>query len=223
MNMVAIQGSPHGMQGNTGRLLSAVVEGAEKAGADVEVFCLGDLNIAPCRACDACHRTGECAIGDDYQQVRDALLGADAIVFASPNYISNVTAQMKALFDRLCGPLHVNALRGKHAAAVVTAGSAEIAAVAEYMLSYLRRLGCWTVGSVGAEARQLTEPESCAEVLEQATALGARLVEAAAHNEHYPDQEAEIQAAAEHMRRLVLSRRDHWPYEYEVWQARGTS
>lgn len=221
MKLVAVQGSPHGMQGNTGKLLGALLEGAQAAGAEVSLFCLDELNIAPCRACDACHRTGECAIADDYQQVRGALLGADAIVLASPNYLSSVTAQMKALLDRLCGPLHINALRGKHAAAVVTAGSTETRPVADYLLGILRRLGCWTVGSAEVEARQLLDPTSAAKLLDQAAALGRRLVQAAADDVRFPEQEAEIQAAAERMRQLVLSRADHWPYEYQVWQSRG--
>ncbi|MCD6365646.1 MAG: flavodoxin family protein [Planctomycetes bacterium] len=43
-------------------------------------------------------------------------------VLGSPNYIFNVSAQMKALLDRCCGPLHRNAWDGKYGVAVVTSG-----------------------------------------------------------------------------------------------------
>ncbi len=122
MKLVAIMGSPHGMKGNTGRLLSSLLDAAGDAGAQVTTFLLGDMDVAPCRGCDVCHKVGKCAIKDDFQTILAAMLDADAIVLASPNYIFSVSAQLKALFDRCCGAVHLQAMEGKYAAAVVTAG-----------------------------------------------------------------------------------------------------
>jgi multimeric flavodoxin WrbA len=221
MKLVAIMGSPHGVKGNTGKLLGSLLQAAEAAGAETTLLCLGDLTIAPCRACDSCHRTGTCAQDDDFQKVLDAMLECDALVLASPNYIFSVSAQMKALLDRCCGALHVLAMWGKYGAAVVSSGGAGSDEVESYMLRFLQALGCWTVGSVGSDAARLFDAQASAEVLQQAASLGTRLVEAATNGERFAEQQAALATRAEYMRKLVTSRRDHWTYEFGVWESRG--
>jgi len=220
MNLVAVMGSPHGMQGNTGKLLGSFIQAAEAGGAQTTVFCLGDLDIAPCRGCDVCHRVGSCAIKDDFQTVLQAMLEADGIVLASPNYIFSVSAQMKALFDRCCGAVHLMALRGKYAAALVTSGGGGCDEVEQYILRFLRMTGCWTVGSTGAEAFRLADPQAAEQTVQAAADLGRELLEAADAKKQYADQEAELAAMAGFMEQLVTQQREHWTYEYEAWQAR---
>ncbi len=221
MKLVAIMGSPHGMKGNTGKVLAPLLEAAEKAGAEVTTHSLADLHIAPCRGCDACHKTGQCAIKDDFHAVRQTMIDADAIVLATPNYIFSVSAQMKALFDRCCGPLHLQLLDGKYAAAVVTSGGSGYDEVESYMLRFLRSLGCWTVGSVGAEAWQLFDESKASEVQQTAADLGTQLIAAAQAKQPIPEQQAERDAFRERMRDLMIRQRERWPYEYQYWEALG--
>jgi multimeric flavodoxin WrbA len=220
MNILAINGSPHGINGATGMLLSEVVKSAQAAGAAVTTLVISQYTLGPCRACDACHKTGVCAIKDDFPTFRDALLAADGIILASPNYITSVSAQLKALMDRCCGLLHCLALQGKHAAAVVTSGGDESEQVEQYLLRYLRCLGSWTVGSVGASARELF-PAASSKVPQAAAGLGATLVEAIASGKTYPQQVQEQAAFAQRMKQLVAYRKDEWPFEYEYWKSRG--
>jgi len=221
MKLVAVLGSPKGMQGNTGMVLGALLDGAREAGAEVELFELGRRHVAPCRSCDACHKTGQCSLRDDFDGILRAMVEADAIVLASLNYIFSVSAQMKALLDRCCGPLHIQLLEGKHAAAVVTSGGAGSEEVETYMLRFLRTLGCWTVGSVSAEAARLFADTTRAEVLVEAAGLGAELIAAAAGDRRFPEQQAEHDEFRGRMQQLVTFRREEWPYEYEYWQAAG--
>ncbi len=221
MKLVALMGSPKGMKGNTGVLLGGVLEGAKGAGAEVTVFELGALKVAPCRACEACHKVGTCSIDDDFGQIRQAMVEADAIVLASPNYINSVTAQMKALFDRCCGPLHLQLLDGKYGAAVVTSGAAGCEEVETYILRFLRTLGLWTVGSVGAPAAQLAADDTRAQAVASARTLGAQLVAAAADRRAFPEQQSERDAFKDRMRQLMTFRREEWPFEYEHWKAAG--
>ena len=221
MKLVAILGSPHGMKGSTGRLLAGLLDGAREAGAEVSTYSLSEKQVAPCRACDVCHKTGKCSIQDDFQELLQAMLDADAIVLASPNYIVSVTAQMKALFDRCCGPLHLQIMDGKHAAAVVTSGGGGSEEVESYILRFLRTLGCWTVGSVGAEGAQLFGEDSRTKMLVSAASLGAKLVVAAEAKQTFPDQQAERDAFRQRMKQLMTFRREEWPYEYEYWEAAG--
>ncbi|OPZ28468.1 MAG: 2-amino-4-deoxychorismate dehydrogenase [Lentisphaerae bacterium ADurb.BinA184] len=221
MQIVAVNGSPHGEKGSTGRLLAEVLGGTREAGATVQLFELGRLEIKPCRGCDACHRTGQCPLADAFAQVSAALLAADAVVLASPNYMFHVTAQMKSLLDRLCGPFHLHAFEGKYAATVVTAGGPELAPVADYLTRFLRAIGCQTVGGVAAEAYRLTDAAAAGERFAEARALGRRLVEAARDKVSFPGQEAERSAAARRMRELISLRHSDWSYEYEYLRHHG--
>ena len=219
MNIVAILGSPHGMKGTTGALLAGVTSSAKAAGADVKTFLLSKMTVKPCHACDACHRTGECSIKDDFNTLKTTMLAADGIILASPNYITSVSAQMKAVFDRCCGPLHCQAMQGKHGAAVVTSGGAESVVVEKYMVGFLQSMGCWTVGSVGGEARQIMEEKAREPKLKAAAALGARLVEAIRDKKTYPSQVAVQRAFYQRMKMLVTMRKDDWAYEYKYWKS----
>ena len=218
MKLVAVMGSPHGMAGNTGQLLEACVSAARDAGADVSVFCLGDMEVGPCRGCGACHKTGECVVKDDFASIREALLEADGIVLASPNYIFSVSAQMKAMMDRCSCPIHCQALDGCYGAALVTSGGGGEDEVADYMQRFLRALGCWTVGGAGATAWQLAEESGKQQAMDRAAELGRTLLEAIGKKQTYADQADERTAFQERIRELVAVHRDEWPYEFAWWQ-----
>lgn len=218
MNLVAVMGSPHGMAGNTGQMLKALIEGAKDAGAEVSFFCLSDMEVEPCRGCGACHKSGDCVIQDDFEELKRVMLNADGIVLASPNYIFNVSAQMKAMMDRCSCPIHCQALEGCYGAAVVTSGGGGEEEVADYMQRFLRAVGCWTVGGVGATGPELADDTSRADALQRAAGLGRTLVEAIAQKKTYPDQAEERAAFADRIRALVAVYKDEWPYEYAWWQ-----
>ena len=221
MKLVAIIGSPHGMKGNTGQLLEGVLQGAKAGGFEAATFCLNDITVKPCHACDVCHKTGKCGTKDDFDTLKSAMLAADAIVLASPNYISSVSAQMKAVFDRCCGLLHCQMMDGKYAAAVVTSGGEGSSVVEDYMLRFLRTLGCRTVGSVGAEARRLQDPAAKAAALKAAADLGSSLAKAVKTQLTFPEQAAERKAFFDRMKQLVTMQKSAWPFEYEYWKAKG--
>jgi multimeric flavodoxin WrbA len=221
MKIAAILGSPHGVKGPTGMLLNEVVSSARKQGAEVDVFSLTEYEVKPCRACDVCHRTGVCSIKDDFPKLRDAMASADGIILASPNYIFSVSAQLKAVLDRCCGPLHCQLFADKHAAAVVSSGGAGHEEVQEYMLRFLQSTGCWTVGSVGAAAFELSNEALRSQHLKAASELGASLCRAIAAKESYPQQQHRRGAFFERMKQLMTARKAEWPFEYEHWKAKG--
>ena len=97
--VVAIYGSPR-RKGNTSTLLDHAVSGVQEAGLEVKRFYLRDLTVSPCLEIYRCKKDGECAIGDDFQVVRDAVLEAKGLLLASPIFFYSVSAQTKALMDR---------------------------------------------------------------------------------------------------------------------------
>jgi multimeric flavodoxin WrbA len=149
------------------------------------------------------------------------MLGADGIILASPNYITSVSAQMKAVFDRCCGPLHCQTMRGKYAAAIETSGGTGGEEVQQYMLRFLRSMGCWTVGSVGAMGADLADAIRRQAVFAKGAELGKSLVAAVGAKQTFPDQIPERQAFFERMKKLVQFREEAWPYESQHWKSQG--
>jgi len=221
MKIVAIMGSPHGVKGSTGLLLGELTKAAQQEGAEVTTMLLARQTVKPCRACDACHRTGVCPIKDNWQKYKQAMHEADGIVLASPNYIFSVSAQLKALMDRCCGPLHCQSLRGKYAAAVVSSGGAESAEVESYLLRFLQSLGCQTVGSVGAAGFELANEPTRSGRLTAAGELGRELVRCIAQKRSFPEQDERREAFFQRMRQLIQMRQADWTYEFNYYKSQG--
>ncbi len=222
MNIVAVNGSPTGSQGSTGRLLAALAEGARAAGAEVTLFELGQLTVKPCTSCRTCQQTGACVITDDYPRIKAAMIAADGIVLASPNYISSVSAQMKALFDRSFSMFHCQALHGKYGAGVLASGGPTYQMAEEYLLHVIGSSGCWKVGSMGTGGGVIDDPDQAPDVLKEAHDLGGRLADAIKNKQRFPEQEEEREQHFEIMRWLVTEHKDKWPYEHEYWQTHWT-
>lgn len=100
MKILGILGSPR-PNGNTAALLRSVLEGAAAQGAHTATISANKLSVRACQVCDACKRTGCCILKDDMQEIYDKINAADAIIFASPNYMGGIAANLKPVLDRL--------------------------------------------------------------------------------------------------------------------------
>ena len=81
------------------------------------VSTLPEMAIERCRQCDAdgwgvCRARGSCVIEDDFAGLVERMREADAIVFATPVYFSDLSESLRAILDRL--PTHWPA-RGREA------------------------------------------------------------------------------------------------------------
>jgi multimeric flavodoxin WrbA len=99
MKILGIVCSPR-IGGNTEILVKEALAGAKELGANVELITLSEKNISFCDGCDSCTKTKKCKIEDDMQEIYLKLLEADGIIFGTPVYFWNVSAQAKALIDR---------------------------------------------------------------------------------------------------------------------------
>ena len=88
--------------GNSTILALKAAEGVNAAGGEADVVPIGKLKIAPCNACDACRTKPEagCVIKDDMQPLYQKIEDAQGVIFATPVYWFNVSAQMKLFLDR---------------------------------------------------------------------------------------------------------------------------
>lgn len=90
---------------NTDTLLQEAAKGAEDAGAQIVHFDLFRLErYTGCISCFGCKREknkGHCICRDGLTPVLDAIRESDGLIIGSPNYLSEMTASFRALYERL--------------------------------------------------------------------------------------------------------------------------
>jgi multimeric flavodoxin WrbA len=103
MRVLGIVGSMR-KDGNTDKLVTAVLEGAKEAKSKIRVQAvhLSDLEIGPCRGCyDVCAKTPyKCVVKDDFQGLVQKMEEADGLVIGSPLYF-HVPSRLVAVCERL--------------------------------------------------------------------------------------------------------------------------
>ena len=102
--IVVVNGSPR-KGWNTDTLVTEAAKGAESAGAQVEKFDLYRLEkYTGCISCFGCKKEkfkGRCICKDGLTPVLDAIREADGLILGTPNYLSQVSAGFRALYERL--------------------------------------------------------------------------------------------------------------------------
>jgi multimeric flavodoxin WrbA len=213
MKLSVIQASPHGMKGYTGRLLKPFLAAVKEAGAEVDLFSFDSLTVQPCRGCvEICHGKGTCHLQDDCEKI-----AADGIVFAVPNYMFGVTAQLKALLDRLSFTLHCMRLYGKYATTLVTCGGSPPEDVENYLHKILPQFGLRLVDGINGVMLQFEDPDENAKIEQASADLGRRMVQAIQRKETRPEQEEAISQAFEINSFIVQSQKDRWPFAFDYW------
>ena len=90
---------------NTDTLVTEAARGVESAGATVKKFDLYKLErYTGCISCFGCKKEkfkGRCICRDGLTEVLDAIREADGLIIGSPNYLSEMTASFRALYERL--------------------------------------------------------------------------------------------------------------------------
>ncbi len=130
MHVLVLSGSRN-PQGQTATAIGAVAAGLAAGGVTSDVVFLPELALERCRQCDAngwgeCRSAGHCIIEDDHAALVARLVAADAVVFATPVYFSDLAESLRAFLDRLRRlSLHESlkaSLTGKPALGVCVAG-----------------------------------------------------------------------------------------------------
>ena len=150
----------------------AFAEGAREAGHEVEILHVGKMKIAGCLGCEYCHTKGEgkCVQKDDMEKVIPAYLDSDMIVFATPVYYFDMTAQLSAAIQRMY--CIGKPARATKAAMLISSGSPGTGegAIVSYknMLAYL---GIEDMGVCALAGEDSKSEEKLAEIREFAKGL----------------------------------------------------
>lgn len=193
-----------------------VLKSLSEQGIESEVIHLLDFNINFCRHCEECHKKIlYCSIKDNTSLILKKMLEAEGIILATPNYINQVTASMKALFDRSAHFIHCKRLLGKYVAGVVSSGSGQNQEVLDYIQYYAHTCGGQYSGGVssGIQASQ--------KIIEEAYKLGDKLARDMKEKMIYPEQSEIIEQGKQYFRKIIKSRKDEWQEEYQYWANKG--
>ena len=103
-NIIAINASPR-VNWNTSQLVKQVAQGAEAQGAHVKIVDLYKLEkFTGCISCFGCktkEHVGVCVCKDGLYSVLQDINNADGLVIGTPNYLGDISAGCRALYERL--------------------------------------------------------------------------------------------------------------------------
>lgn len=188
MKLLGLSFSPR-KQGNTEQLMEKVLSGARQRGAVTELYRVADRDIKPCSGCGSCFKTGECSIQDDMQEVYERLLEADGILFGTPVYFYNMTAQGKTVIDRtiaLLGP--ERSLTNKVGGIIVVGGSLGLIDAVKDLYFYMVTRQMLPANFVAAYASGEGDVNRLQKCMKAAEDLGRQMVQIAEKKFTYPEE-----------------------------------
>jgi len=105
IKVLGICGSPR-KNANTEFLLNQALNAAKSVdpeSVDIEAYSIAGKEYLPCVSCFSCAKTGECVRSqkDDFNELRDKWIEADAVIMAVPVYHMSIPGQLKCFIDRL--------------------------------------------------------------------------------------------------------------------------
>ena len=187
ISILAIHGSPR-KNGNSIYLAHQALEAAEKRRAHVQQVYLDDLNIKPCKGCDACRKgiKGHCIIKDDMQKLYEKVIKSDILLLSSPVYWFTYSAQLKLFFDRLYAVQTetLSALKDKKVGIILTFGDVDpfVSGAANAVRSLqdaFNYTGTEIVGIACGSAGAAGDARKNKELVRQARELGKKLAQPA--------------------------------------------
>ncbi len=182
--ILIIAASPR-KNGNSTILASKAADGVKAGGGEADLAPIGNLKIAPCNGCDACRARPDagCVIMDDMQPLYQKIRDAQGVIFATPVYWFNMSAQIKAFIDRSYAIQGKDswAFTGKDVGVILTYGDSDV--VTSGGINALRSfqdicvyVKANLVGAVYGSADKPGDIQANGELLKSAYSLGEKMV-----------------------------------------------
>ncbi|MDD2753491.1 MAG: flavodoxin family protein [Candidatus Portnoybacteria bacterium] len=105
IKILGISGSPRGAKSSSHKMLETLLAHARSFGAETKVIMLCEKKMKPCEGCVS-DSDRECEFpcihcDDDTNEILQAMIDADAFVFATPVHWSSPSAAIKILIDKM--------------------------------------------------------------------------------------------------------------------------
>ena len=120
--IVGICGSPRKQA--TEHVLEEALRMLQEKGFQTKLWTVRGKWVEYCSHCDYCLKNKECVVQDDLQELYALLTEAKGIIFATPVYNGGVSAQTKAVMDRMRAVVAAdkNFFKGKIGMGIATGG-----------------------------------------------------------------------------------------------------
>jgi multimeric flavodoxin WrbA len=188
MKILGLSFSPR-EQGNTELLMETALAGARALGAETELYRVAEKRIEPCDACGACFNSGECPIQDDMQELYAKMSECDGILFGSPCYFYNITAQGKTVIDRTIALGHgKRTLTNKVGGIIVVGGSLGLVDAVKDLYFYMATRQMIPANFVAAYGSNKGDVKKLGKCMQAAADLGKQMVLIAEKGFTYPEE-----------------------------------
>jgi multimeric flavodoxin WrbA len=140
--VTAFVGSAH--KGNTHKAVGIFLDHLKAQGeVETEIVTLSNYKLGICRGCRLCFSKGEefCPLKDDRDVLMEKIMASDGVVFATPNYMFQLSGLMKIFLDRFGFLGHRPRFFGKAFTSIVTQGFGGGNKIVEYLDSTAPFLG----------------------------------------------------------------------------------
>lgn len=118
-------GKPH-QNGTSALMAEQFIKEAEIAGQKIYRFDAAFKKVHPCIGCDKCEcGKHPCIFQDDMKELYRKLKEAEVVVYISPLYYHNISAQLKTVIDRYHGINDFIRGTGKKVLTIITAAYPE--------------------------------------------------------------------------------------------------
>ncbi len=174
--------------GNTEILVEEFLSSAGEYGATTELLTIWDKDVKPCDGCYSCEKTGDCHIKDDMQEIYPKLLEANGIIWGTPVYFYDVTAQAKILIDRSYALYIKGGLTNKVGGVISVAGSLGHLAVWNLFSAFFSVSHMLSTDFVAGYASKKGDIRKDKHAMKAARELGRQLVMLVERQFKYPEQ-----------------------------------
>lgn len=159
VKILGISGSPRGAKSGSYKMLETVLAHARSFGAETKTIVLCEKKMRPCEGCVS-DRDRECVFpcvheDDDTNEVLQAMIDADAFVFATPVHWAAPSVSIKILMDKMTAieEYHYEIafkdgrepLLGKPCALLASQEGDGATMALSWMAGELREMGIWTL------------------------------------------------------------------------------
>jgi len=166
LRVLGICGSPR--KNKSSRfLLDFALEAAKATAPEIvktELYSISGKTFHPCDSCHQCEKLGHCRkTDDDFAELRDKWLAADAVIYSVPVYHMGIPSQLKSFIDRVGHSVQEGFNdRSLKVMGFLTTGSGFASGQESVMIflnSHAVMMGCipigglWPVGYIGVGAR----------------------------------------------------------------------